>query len=72
MKAYQKENLRGYSSFNVGTPEQQLALSDFVKSNTKYFYKENLPIYIESSSGKVILFSKSVWSFINLINYKLN
>lgn len=52
IKVYQRENLRDYSSFNVGTPEQQLALSDFIKSNTKYFYKENLPIYVESSSEK--------------------
>ncbi|WP_332605301.1 hypothetical protein [Acinetobacter sp. ESBL14] len=63
MKAYQKENLRGYSSFNVGTPEQQLALSDFVKSNTKYFYKENLPIYIESSSGKSNTFFQKCMEF---------
>lgn len=48
INAYQREGLKDYSSFNIRLPEQQIALSNFVKANTGYFYKESLPIHIES------------------------
>ena len=48
INAYQRQNLRDYSSFDIRLPEQQIALSNFVKANTGSFYKESLPIHIES------------------------
>lgn len=49
INAYRREDLKDYSSFNIKNVDQQLLLSDFVKANTNAFYKENLPIHIESS-----------------------
>lgn len=48
INAYQRNGLKDYSSFNIRLPEQQIALSNFVKANTGYFHKESLPIHIES------------------------
>lgn len=48
INAYKRVDLKDYSSFNLGGAEKQIALSNFVEANTADFYKESLPIHIES------------------------